>query len=68
MSQHKILFQRIVSSDGQSLAAAESEVVTSGQDETVSHQSVKVTVSSTATAKSARSRSSSFSSEKAVST
>lgn len=59
MSQRKILFQRIVSSDGQSIAEAKSEVIASDTCKAVSHQSV--IVSSTATAKSASSHSSSSS-------
>jgi hypothetical protein len=59
MSQHKILFQRIISSDGQSFSEAKSEIITSDSDKTVSPQSGIVKVTSSATAKSASSRSSS---------
>jgi hypothetical protein len=67
MSQRKILFQRIVSSDGQSIAEAKSEVVNSDLYKTVSHQSVGVTVSSTSMSRSSSSCSSRFSSEKLAS-
>ncbi len=59
MSQRKVLFQRIVSPDGQSIAEARSEVIASDTNETVSPQSVTVKVSSTTTTRNSSSHSSS---------
>ncbi len=61
MSQRKVLFQRIVSPDGRSVATARSEVITSDPNSTVSHQSVTVTVSTSGTVHSASSCASSAS-------
>jgi hypothetical protein len=44
MSQHKVLFQRIVSPDGRSVATARSEVIIADGQSAIAHQSVTVSV------------------------
>ncbi|PSB23736.1 hypothetical protein [Stenomitos frigidus] len=62
MNQHKVLFQRIVSADGRSIAEARSEVITSDNAQAVSQQSIVVTLSAAGTVRSVSSCSSSASS------